>query len=79
MAKITVDVPDGNYCSDQRHLDCVFSEHSPDGLHWCHLFQVLLGTLEDVYVNGERIRARHKCEACIAAKKQDTGKGWKEN
>ena len=74
MAKITVSVPDGEYCADKTHLDCIYASHE-FGWHRCNIFSETLGALEDVNVNGERRRLRKKCAACLNAMQHDSGKG----
>ena len=74
MANIIVTVPDGDYCTDNIRLDCVFSEHSP-GFHWCHLFREALSPQEEIRVSGERRRAIRKCKACSQSMVLDAGDG----
>lgn len=75
MAEITVSVPDGEFCSDKHHLDCIYADHSTTNGHWCELFREQLNNLEDIYSNGERMRVRRKCNTCLKLIKNDTGNG----
>ena len=66
MANIIVSIPDGEFCSDKGHLDCLYAEHCR-GEHYCHLYRHYLGDMEDLIVDGEKRRARRKCKPCIDA------------
>lgn len=74
MAKAVVFIPDGDFCADNHHLDCLYSTHS-DGFHWCGLYQTSLGHLEDITVDGRPRRAFRKCADCKSAMLEDLGDG----
>ena len=74
MAKQTVFVPDGEFCSDEKRLGCLYEEHN-NGLHFCRLFLEPIGKLETFCVGGERQRAFRKCEKCRNAMVMDGGAG----
>lgn len=74
MAKITLTIPDGEYCSDNHHLDCLQASHK-DGIHMCTAFGRRLGPLLDVSVNNETRRVRRKCVECLDNMKADNGDG----
>lgn len=66
MATISVKIPDGEFCSDKGHLDCLYAQHSINE-HYCHLFRSFLGSSEYVKVDGEIRRLRRKCKDCLNA------------
>lgn len=66
MATINVEIPDGEFCSDKGHLDCLYGQHSINE-HYCHLFRSFLGSSEYVKVDGETRKLRRKCKACLNA------------
>ena len=66
MATISVEIPDGEFCSDKGHLDCLYAQHSINE-HYCHLFRSFLNSPETVKVDGETRRLRRKCKACLNA------------
>lgn len=72
MAKVIVEIPDGEFCSDKGHLDCLYAQHNRDE-HYCHLYRHFLGGLEDVIINNEKIRVRRKCKPCLNALNGDVG------
>lgn len=72
MATISVEIPDGEFCSDKGHLDCKFASHN-DGVHWCNLHHRFLDKLEEFIVDGETRRLRRKCKACLNALNGDVG------
>lgn len=66
MATISVEIPDGEFCSDKGHLDCLYAQHSMH-MHYCQLFRSFLDNSKDVKVDGETRRLRRKCKACLNA------------
>ena len=72
MATISVEIPDGEFCSDKGHLDCLYAQHSINE-HYCHLFRSFLDSSEYVKVDGETRRLRRKCKACLNALNGDVG------
>lgn len=74
MAKITITIPDGEFCSDKHYLGCLYEEHE-NGLHMCRLFNEFLQPLEEFKVNGERRRAFRKCKICFNSMEDDSGNG----
>ena len=74
MAKVAVQIPDGQFCADKNHLGCLYEIHGR-GVHWCALCRVHLNPLEEFRVNGERIRLRRKARECVARILDDGGKG----
>ena len=75
MAEITVFVPDGEFCSDKHHLDCIYADHSTTNGHWCDLFRERLPELESIHSDGELIRVRRKCNMCLSLMKNDGDDG----
>ena len=78
MAITKVFIPDGKFCGDQEHLGCQFEEYEA-GLHWCKLYHESIGKLQDIYINGEHLRAFRKCQKCCECMIDDGGKGLKED
>lgn len=74
MAKTEVWIPDGQFCSDQNHLGCIYGTHQ-GGLHFCGLHREFLKSIEEFKMNGETIRAFRKCDECIKSMREDTGSG----
>ena len=74
MAKAEVFIPDGEFCSDNTRLGCLY-EHHEAGLHWCSLYSESIGKLQDIYVKGEHQRAFRKCSKCKSQMFEDTGNG----
>lgn len=63
MAYQQVKIPDGDYCGDKHHFDCMFADHEV-GWHMCRIYNQSIGPLETITVNGERLRVRRKCTSC---------------
>ena len=72
MATISVEIPDGEFCSDKGRLDCLYARHSINE-HYCNLFRSFLDNLECVKVDGETRRLRRKCKACLNAINGEVG------
>lgn len=75
MAEITVFVPDGEFCSDKHHLDCIYANHSITNGHRCNLFRERLPELENIRSNGELMRVRRKCNTCLGLMRNDRDDG----
>ena len=78
MATTEVIIPDGEFCADKNWLGCRFEKHM-EGFHYCSLYNVSIGNLEDIYVNGERQRAFRKCDKCKKNMSNDKGNGLVED
>lgn len=63
MAKIIVEIPDGEFCSSEKYLDCAFAQHCRDE-HFCHLYRHYLGDSEYLKINGEERKVFRKCKPC---------------
>ena len=74
MAEITVFVPDGEFCSDQNHLDCLY-DRAMYGFHRCDIYGEELGQMRRITVGGESQRVVRKCETCLNAMRNDGGNG----
>lgn len=74
MAKAIVNIPDGLFCSDKSHLDCLFADHT-EHTHWCDLYRCEIGELETFKSEGCLRRARRKCNKCLEAMIADCGRG----
>lgn len=76
MAKAEVFIPDGEFCCDNSHLDCLYADH--DGsTHICRLYLQRLMPLESFFSNGNPRRAYRKCNLCIQNMVADRGNGIK--
>ena len=64
MAQVIVTIPDGEFCSDASLLGCRF-EDCVSGMHWCKMFESVLGPLVSFKCDGELHRARRKCKRCL--------------
>ena len=78
MAIVEIFIPDGEFCSDNTTLGCLFEEHE-FGTHWCGLYHKPIGKLQDIYVNGEHKRAFRKCDSCRKKMIRDGGNGMVED
>ena len=74
MAKATVFIPDGDFCSDNNHLGCVYEQHEL-GFHSCSLYKENIGKIHEFLSCGELRRAYKKCSSCKLNMKEDTGNG----
>lgn len=74
MAKLEVFIPDGEFCSDNAHLGCIY-EHHDQGMHRCLLYLKPLGKLETFHSSGEVDRAFRKCKECKCNMTADEGNG----
>lgn len=78
MARVVIEIPDGKFCADKNHLDCLYASHENE-LHWCGLYRTYLGELESYQVqtsNGtEKMRLREKCSSCFINMQEDSGRG----
>lgn len=78
MAFVKIFIPDGEFCRDHNTLGCRFERHM-EGFHYCSLHNMSIGKLEDIYVNGEHLRAFRKCDMCKASITDDKGNGLVED
>ena len=74
MANAIVEIPDGLFCSDKGHLDCLFADHT-EHIHWCRLYRCEMRESEMFMSEGYLRRARRKCNKCLEAMIADCGKG----
>lgn len=74
MPVINITIPDGEFCSDNHHLGCIY-EHHEYGLHYCTMFKESIGSLQTFKSDGNIKRAFKKCNMCLNTLKDDTGNG----